>query len=230
MLTAVSSALETDPGLDLVAFAQQARNLSAGNVTFATITVDGTQVSIVSVDRAAMPAFIDNVIGQPSAYTTATPAAPGTVHVQVLNGSGINGAAAADTATLARFGFHPGPPGSVEATSTTTIKYPPGMAAQAKAVAAHVPGAVPAESTSVGEVTVVLGIDGHHAIAVAGTPTTSTNPTASTRPTPPPPRPAAPHRRGRSASPPASTDPRARFGRCADGASARVAAISGRCG
>ena len=66
VLDAVSSSIQTDPGLDLIALATQLHGLSANNLSTATIpvsgtptiTVDGNDVSIVQVDTAAMPAFI----------------------------------------------------------------------------------------------------------------------------------------------------------------------------
>ena len=169
LLNAVSSALETDPGLDLLKFAQQMQNLQAGNLKSATIpilgtptiTVDGTDVSIVQVDFNAMPAFIAQVIGRPSAYDKAKPVSPSTVTVTVLNGSGTNGIATQNTALLSQAGFRTGTPGSAPATSTTTIEDPAGMEAQAKTVAEYVPGAIVAVSTTVQSVTLVLGSDGH---------------------------------------------------------------------
>lgn len=168
VLDAVSSSIQTDPGLDLIALATQLHGLSANNLATATIpvsgtptiTVDGNDVSIVQVDTAAMPAFIHSVIGNPSAYDKATAAAPSAVTVTVLNGSSTNGLAASNTATLAALGFKTGTPGTTATTSTTTVEYPSGMESAAKAVAAHVPGATVSVTASVSGVTLVLGTDG----------------------------------------------------------------------
>ncbi|MHB1234788.1 MAG: LCP family protein, partial [Microbacteriaceae bacterium] len=89
VLDAISSSLQTDPGLNILALAAQMRGLTANNITFATIPITGTptikvggsSISIVQVDTAAMPAFIANVIGTSSAYTTATAAPVNTVKV-----------------------------------------------------------------------------------------------------------------------------------------------------
>jgi LCP family protein required for cell wall assembly len=168
VLDAVSGAIETDDGLNFIDLATQMKGLSADNITTATIpilgtptiTVGGSSLSIVEVDTAAIPAFIEDLIGGPSAYETATAAAPGEVTVAVLNGGALNGSAAAATETLASFGFLTAAPASTEATATTTIQYPAGQEGAAKAVAAYLPGAAVVASTTVSQVTVVLGGDG----------------------------------------------------------------------
>jgi len=168
LLSAVSSALETDPKLDLLTFARQMQNLQAGNLTSATIPITGTPTiypggvatSIVAIDFAALPGFIAQVIGRPTAFQKAIPAPSSTVTVTVLNASGTNGIATQNTALLTQAGFHTATPGSATATSTT-IDYPPGMEAQAKTVAGYVPGAVPVVSATAQTITLILGSDGH---------------------------------------------------------------------
>ena len=191
LLHAVSSSLETDPGLDLLSFAEQVQNLSAGNVTFATIpitgtptiTVDGNDVDIVAVDFAALPGFIAQVIGQPTAYTKAVPAPPSAVTVQVINATSTADAAASNSAALTRLGFHTTTPSSTPTPTTSTlIEYPVGMEAQAKAVAAHVPGALVSASTAVHQVTLVLGADGQHVHTFPDAPTPGTQPPPTTPP------------------------------------------------
>jgi LCP family protein required for cell wall assembly len=173
LLTAVGSAVETDPGLNLLSFAQQLRHLQAGNLKVATIpitgtptiTVGGTQVSIVAVNFAALPGFIDQVIGKPTASQQAVAASPATVSVQVLNGTTGDGVATAASATLSRAGFRTQAPGSAAPVSTTTIEYPAGAESQAKAVAAYLPGAAVAQVSTVKVVTVLLGDDGLRPVA-----------------------------------------------------------------
>ena len=175
LLSAVSSAMQTDSGLDLLDLATRMQGVSPDKVTFATIPISGTptitddngnRVSIVAVDFAAMPAFINHITGegssgQVSAYDKATAAAPGSVKVRVINGSGTPGLAGASTATLSRLGFTVGTPSNGTRQDITTITYPAGMESQAKAVAAHVPGAAVSVSSAVTEVVVTLGTDGH---------------------------------------------------------------------
>lgn len=190
LLSAVSSALETDPGLDLLAFAQQFANLGTGNVTYATIpvtgtptiTYDGSDVSIVSVDPVAVRAFMTSLDGPPAAYAAAKAVPPSSVTVTVLNGSGTNGAAAVTTATLAQLGFRAQVPGSTDPAAATTIEYPAGMEAQAKTLAGDLPGAAVTLSTTVSSVTVVLGADG---LAAVDPPGVSAGPTAPAGPAAP---------------------------------------------
>lgn len=168
VLDAVSGSLETDPGLNFLQLATQMRGLTGGKIQSATIpisgtptiTVDGEDISIVEVDTAAMPAFIQALMGTPSAYEEATAAAPQDTSVTVLNGSGADGAATTATQTLADAGFQTGTPGDADTRSTTVIQYPKGKEPQAKAVAAFLAGATVQETDQVSGVTVVLGEDG----------------------------------------------------------------------
>ncbi|UAJ78795.1 LCP family protein [Leifsonia sp. ZF2019] len=168
VLDAVSGSLETDPGLNFLQLAAQLQGLTGGKIQSATIpisgtptiTVDGEDLSIVEVDTAAMPAFIQSLMGTPSAYEKATAAKPADTTVTVLNGGSQNGAAGTATEAFAAAGFKTGTPGDADTVATTTIQYPSGQEAQAKAVAALLPGAAVQETSSVSGVTVVLGDDG----------------------------------------------------------------------
>ncbi len=167
-LDAVSGSLETDPGLNFLQLAGQLQGLTGGKIKSATIpisgtptiTVDGEDLSVVQVDTAAMPAFIQSLEGLPSAYDSATAAKPADTTVTVLNGGSQNGAAGTATQTFTAAGFTTGAPGDADTTATTTIQYPKGQEPQAKAVAALLPGAAVQETSSVTGVTVVLGDDG----------------------------------------------------------------------
>lgn len=168
VLDAVSGSLETDPGLNFLQLATQLQGLTGGKIASATIpisgtptiTVDGEDLSIVEVDTAAMPAFIQSLMGTPSAYEKATAAKPADTTVTVLNGGSQNGAATSATQAFAAAGFKTGTPGDADSTATTVIQYPSGQESQAKAVAALLPGASVQQSSSVSGVTVVLGEDG----------------------------------------------------------------------
>jgi hypothetical protein len=170
LLDAVSSALETDPGLDLLQFATQFKGVSAGSVRFTTIPTTGTptitdaagnRVSIVAVDFAALPAFFAEIAGPPSAYTSASAADPKDVSVEVRNGTGIRGLAAAQAQALHALGFRiAGTATASSGTTLTTVTYPVGREAEAKAVATRVPGAAVAQSAAVRQVTLTLGTDG----------------------------------------------------------------------
>jgi hypothetical protein len=191
LLKAVSSSLTVDPGLagsGLLTFASQIEDLSAGNVTFATIpiegtptiSVDGSPLSIVQIDPARVRTFVQAAIGAvttpTNAYAKVVAAAPSTVQVKVVNAGGVDGAATAATEKLAALGFNTLSPGSDASSSTTTISYPAGMEAQAKALAKYVPGAQITAGGSGTSLTLTLGQDG---LAV-GAPASSTTHPAST--------------------------------------------------
>lgn len=167
-LDAISGSLETDPGLNFLQLAAQMQGLTGGKIQSATIpisgtptiTVDGSDLSIVQVDTAAMPAFVKSLTGTPSAYDGATAAKPSDTKVTVLNGGSMNGAAGTATQTFKAAGFKTGTAGDANSQQTTTIQYPSGQESQAKAVAALLPGAAVQETGSVKNVTVVLGEDG----------------------------------------------------------------------
>ncbi|MEO8908236.1 MAG: LCP family protein [Microbacteriaceae bacterium] len=190
VLSAIGSAIETDPGLNLLTLAAQLQGLTGSKIASTTIpitgtptiTVDGTDVSIVQVDTAAMPAFIRTIMGTPDAYTKATAASPSSVSVTVLNGSDSNGVAAQATETLKAAGFQVGTPGDGSTLTTTTIEYPAGQESQAKAVAAYLAGGAVQESASVKTVTVVLGTDG----IMPAAPSATAQGTAGSSPAPTP--------------------------------------------
>jgi LCP family protein required for cell wall assembly len=178
VLDAVGTSLQTDQNFNLLALANQMRDLRPGSIKSATIPMLGTatreimglQLSVDLVDTAAMPALIQSLNGPPEAYTTATAAAPGSVTVTVLNGRGVTGAAGAATTALQGLGFQTGPPGSSSTTANTVVEYPAGMEAQAKAVVAAVPGSSAVQTTTVTAVTLLLGTDGLEPQAASTTP------------------------------------------------------------
>ncbi|MBE7162442.1 MAG: LCP family protein [Williamsia herbipolensis] len=173
ILDTIGKSVETDQGFDLLSLATQMRHLRPANIRSATIPtlgtptiyVNGSALSIVEVDQAGMPAFIQSLVGAPEAYTKATAADPSTVSVTVHNGSGVTGAAAAASTILTGRGFQVGAPGSETLTSSTVVEYPSGMEAQAKAVVAAVPGATAVQTATVSGVTLLLGTDGKTAVA-----------------------------------------------------------------
>jgi hypothetical protein len=194
LVTAVGAAVQTDPGLDLLDLAQRASQLGAGTVGFRTVPVLGTptirdsqgdDVSIVELDQPAMRAFITQVVGLPADYVHATPAAPSSVTVQVVNGTGEPGLASRQAQALEGRGFHATVDRTGTSTTLTTVTYPTGMEARAKAVAAAVPGAAVAASSSVTEVTLTLGTDGR-TVASTPSPSSSASSSSSSSPSPAP--------------------------------------------
>ena len=205
LINAVKTSIVTDNGLNLLSFANQVRNLSSGNVRFATIPTTGTptiypngiETSIVALDWSAIPGFINGIVGQPVSYTAATAARPASVRVLVRNGADVAHLATTTAATLVADGFlasvdpvsfttqNPDPS---EITSHTSIAYPVGMEAQAKALAATIPGVLIAESNSVTAVTLTMGTDDLRVTPKTAAPTapttSSTGSTASVTPAP----------------------------------------------
>jgi LCP family protein required for cell wall assembly len=164
LVSAVSSSLTMDQTLDPLQLAKQMANLTAGNITYATIPTLGTGTSsdgqsIVNVDTAGMADFIAQVIGTATDPTLAGAAtvAPSAVTVDVLNGAGVQGIAATNAAALTALGFDVGTVTDGTTTSSTTIRYPDGMQSQAKTLAAMVPGAVLVKTSTVTRVTLIIG-------------------------------------------------------------------------
>jgi LCP family protein required for cell wall assembly len=194
LLEAIGSSLLTDPSLNLLSLAGQLTDLSAGKVNFATIpnngatTIypDGVTTSIVQVDRAAIPAFIQQMEGKgDAAYAKAKAANPKLVTVDVLNGTTTERLAARNAAALQKLGFKINTVDSASATTKTIVEYPGGQEAGAKALLAAVPGAKVIESPEVQRPTLVLGSNG---VLVEGlarpAAKTATSAVASTTPAP----------------------------------------------
>lgn len=165
LLHGVGDAVQVDDTLSIPSLIATFSHIDLSAIRSTTIPTSGTPTidgySTVAVDSAAMPAFIQSIVGPPAAYSSASAADPSTVHVSVLNGSGAQGGATAASSALTAKGFVVGAPGDTATTSTTVVEYPAGSEAQAKAVAAVVPGATAVVSTTVSGVTLVLGTDGH---------------------------------------------------------------------
>ncbi|GAA4266803.1 LCP family protein [Frondihabitans peucedani] len=186
-LTAVGSAIQTDKGLNWLTLATQLKDIAGGNLDSTTIPVSGTPtiysggtaISIVQVDTAKMPAFVAALDAAPASTSgkstgsgsgaAASTVTPSQVSVTVLNGSGVAGAAGTSTATLATAGFTTSTPSTVSTRAASTIQYPSSMAAEARTLAAYVPGATLEAVTGVAGVTLVLGTDGATAKAKPST-------------------------------------------------------------
>lgn len=173
VIAAISSSIETDPGLNLLNLAAQVRGFG-GHLRSATIPitgtptieVDGRPLSIVQVNTAAMPAFIAGIV-HPVSSTTPAPL-PGTISLTVLNGSGVNGAAGAASRALDAVGFHTGAPQTSTELAKTTVDYPAADAAKAKVVAGYFPGATLTKDSGISTIQVVLGTDGVAVNTAAG--------------------------------------------------------------
>ena len=190
-LKAVSGSLTMDDALaqDPLQLVDQMQSLTAGNLTFAPIpllpqrpTIDGVG-SVLLPDTAAMPTFIQTLLGNPlpDPYKYAKAAMPSKVTVSLANNSNSNGLETTNAAALRTLGFTVTvPPATAEVQDKTTISYPPGSEAAAKAVANAVPGAVLVPTKTVTGVVLALGNNGvqvkslmHPPAGVSASPTPS---------------------------------------------------------
>ncbi len=167
-----------DDQWNLLDFAQQAPNLSGGNVVFNTLPVvalkhvyipgEGKQdVNFVSIGQvqSTVQALVDldqartaSAAASASAGGAASgPAAPATV--DVFNGSGVTGGAAAESAALAAAGYTKGVVSTHAPANRTRVLYGAGAAEAAKQIAAKLGVAAPQASSEVtaGHVAVILG-------------------------------------------------------------------------
>ncbi|HEY1529580.1 MAG TPA: LCP family protein [Galbitalea sp.] len=177
VLNAVSSSIETDPGLNLLDLAAQVKGFG-GNLASATIPVSGTPtirvngqyVSIVQLNTAAIPAFIAGIV-HPKATSTATASAepsPKSISLTVLNARQVSGAAGEATAALKSVGFATGTPGDASEQATTTVNYPSGSSAAATVVSSYLPGSTLKAVSGISGIQVVLGVDGVKVNVAAG--------------------------------------------------------------
>lgn len=186
VITAVSSSIETDPDLNLVDFAAQVK--SFGHIHSATvpilgtptITVNGYAVSIVQLNTAAIPKFITSIVNaKATTTTTTTHLLPAQITLDVLNGSGVGGAAGAASLALDNVGFKTATPQTTAQQATTTVNYPAADAAAAKVVAGYFPGATLVAKAGISEVQVVLGADRIAVNTTAGAAANTTTPATS---------------------------------------------------
>jgi LCP family protein required for cell wall assembly len=177
VLSAVSSSIETDPGLNLPALAAQVKGF-AGHLSSTTIPITGTPtivvnhtyVSIVQLNTAAIPAFISAIVNpKPVAKSTVAAAPlPSAISLTVLNARQVSGAAGAASAALTQAGFTVGKPGDAIGQQTTTVDYPAGDAASAGVVGRYLPGSTLKLVAGLPQIQVVLGTDSVHVDVAAG--------------------------------------------------------------
>jgi LCP family protein required for cell wall assembly len=178
LVGAAAEALTVDRSLHLLGLAGQMQQVTAGSIEFQTVPYVGDERDsqgrwiIRLADQATLHEFFGDLTAdrEPPPETTepAEPSAPATVEpssvtVDVYNGSGISGLAAAASSDLAGQGFLAGTTGNADSTdyTATEIRHAPGEEAQANTVATVVPGAtvVEADDVPAGTVHLVLGSD-----------------------------------------------------------------------
>jgi len=190
-IDALTKSVTVDSGTsaaDLGKMALKLKGLSSGNVVLTTMPLsgfgkeDGQDVDVV--DQAKTHALFQSLIDDngnqssaPSQAAAGSTVAPSTVHVNVLNGAGITGLAARASSDLSKLGFViEGAPGNRGTGATTSvIEYNPSQAAQARTLAAALPGATLKENEQL-DTTIELVLGSSYNGAGAG----ATQPSAST--------------------------------------------------
>ncbi|HKS44050.1 MAG TPA: LCP family protein [Amycolatopsis sp.] len=202
LIDAVKKNVTLDQGWDVLSFAQQMRNLSAGRIQFETIPVvdvdyktpDGDSIE---VDPAQIKKLVSAVAG-PSAPSgpdpSSSPVSPGLelrgparVTIDVDNGTGITGLAARLMQDLAAHGYTAGTAGNVAARGSTVVSYAGGERAEAEKVAQYLGSGVTVSAGTglrAGHLRVLLGAGYTGPVSQADT-AAVTAPASSTSNTPP---------------------------------------------
>ncbi|GAA2098040.1 LCP family protein [Kitasatospora saccharophila] len=174
LLNVVKKDVVIDDQWQILDFAQQAPNLTGGNVEFNTLPIDkfatigGQEVN--QVDPVKLRRIVKQLFGQPldadpapagttgpSPSPSEAPAADATV--DVLNGSSVTGAAGDESKALTALGYRAGKTGTADThPKATTVKYGTGAQDAARQIAARY-GATATASTAIapGHVQVLLG-------------------------------------------------------------------------
>ncbi|PJN23067.1 LCP family protein [Kitasatospora sp. CB02891] len=191
LLDVVKKDVVIDDDWQILDFAQQAPNLTGGNVEFNTLPIDkfanigGQEVN--QVDPGKLRRIVKQLFGQaaadpapaPAATTDAPDAAPpanaADTTVDVLNGSPVTGAAADESKALTALGYRAGKATNSDTRpKSTTVKYGAGAKDAAQQIATRY-GATATASTAVlaGHVQITLGTE---YTAPGGTPTAGADP------------------------------------------------------
>ncbi|MBX7555522.1 LCP family protein [Streptomyces sp. tea 10] len=172
-----------DSSWNVLDFAQQAPDLTGGNVVFHTLPIEGfgirSREDVNLVDPEKIKSIVQQAFGTAGAPSPAasgtTAAAPATV--DVINGNGGRGLASEALSSLVKLGYTAGTTGNTATQPATTVRYGAGaqQAAQQIAGRLHAGTAMSSPAVSAGHVVVTLGEDYTHPGQAAPTPT----PTAS---------------------------------------------------
>jgi len=176
LLDAVKKDVVIDDQWNILDFAQQAPNLTGGNITFNTLPIQGFATrggeSVNLVDPDQIRSIVQRLTSQtpaPSADSASAPApaAPSAAAsgpivpavVDVFNGSGTPGLAGSESRALAAAGWTPGAVGNSTASRGTVVRYGAGAAAAAAQIAARLGAGAPTGDSAVpaGHVEVILG-------------------------------------------------------------------------
>jgi LCP family protein required for cell wall assembly len=184
-----------DSGLNVLSFAEQASNLTGGNVTFYTLPIDhfgkdpiGEDVNIVNVPL--IQATVSHLLSQTATATPAPvrphPGSSSTAHVVVdaVNASGRSGLAGQLERVLTTRGFSPGKTSTGNAlVHVSVVEYGAGAGASASSLAGTLGGLAtqPLATLQPGSIRVIIGTD---FTLPTGAAATGSSPTAAAPATP----------------------------------------------
>ncbi|SFP26845.1 cell envelope-related function transcriptional attenuator common domain-containing protein [Amycolatopsis arida] len=166
LVKAVQKSVVLNQGWDILAFAEQMKGLTAGQIEFRTIPVVNSEYSTpedgeaVQVDPKQVMAFVQGSTGP----TQPADAGPDNaeITVDVRNASGRTGLAAGVSRSLAEQGFTEGAIGNATSRTSTVVRVPPGAQAAGRKVADALDGNPEVEedrSVPAGHAVVLLGTD-----------------------------------------------------------------------
>jgi LCP family protein required for cell wall assembly len=207
-LDAATKSIETDPGFglpQLKSLAGKLHGLKPGKVGLLTVPlsnpnayvdIGGLQASVVFWDKPRANALWDALrsdgpLPGTELRPTATPTpggnpltiAPGTIHVRVLNGTGVSGRAHKVAADLRSRGFIVDGVGDADSSSYTSsvVRYGVDRNESSQTLAAAVPGSIrQQDGTLGGTVELIVGSDYSGTVAVTlSSPTPTPTPTAT---------------------------------------------------
>jgi LCP family protein required for cell wall assembly len=180
LIEVAQQSIVIDAGWDLLAFAQQAADIAAGDMQFMTIPTTGRETNargdVLLVEPSAVSEFIETRVAEQAAAAEAAAASarvaaavpPPPVDLvtsryvtDVSNGSDIGGLAGSVAAHLQGLGFAPGVVDNAEATGASVVRYTDPDRDAAHAVAEQL-GGIDVESDGTvarGHLQIVLGAD-----------------------------------------------------------------------
>ena len=173
---AIKKSVVLNQGWDIVAFAQQLKGLTGGQLQFETIPVENIDYDTpedgqaIQVDPQQVSQFVKGLTGSTATAPAPTVSPNAATTVDVHNGTSKEGLAATVSQALVGRGFTAGDTKNATGrTATTTVRYPAG----AKDVAQTVADALGSKATLTEDSTVQSG---HVLVVVGGNYTGATNP------------------------------------------------------
>lgn len=167
-----------DSSWNVLDFAQQAPDLTGGNVVFHTLPIEGFGIRNREDVNLVDPDKIRTIVSQAFGTATAPSPAPSDtapVTVDVVNGNGKRGLASAALSSLTALGYTAGTTGNTAPRATTTVHYGTGAAQAAQRIAGRLHTGTPTADPAVpaGHVVVTLGSDYPRPSQAAPAPTAS---------------------------------------------------------